>query len=126
MRMNDLAKKTRPSEVARKSSTYKMRVHRRALPAVPRRPLEEKRHRHPKDLGNVLEAAGADAVGSLLVFLESFEGEAMAGRTAQLGQIPWQLHRRPVPTPLERTVPSIGTGEIRTIPSQSTESHACQ
>jgi hypothetical protein len=37
------------------------------------RALEEKRNRHLKDLGKVLQAAGADAVGSLLVFLNLLE-----------------------------------------------------
>jgi hypothetical protein len=35
--------------------------------------LEEERNRHLKDLGNVLQAAGADAIGALLVFLNLLE-----------------------------------------------------
>jgi hypothetical protein len=32
--------------------------------------LEEERNRHPKDLGNMLQSAGADAIGALLVLLK--------------------------------------------------------
>jgi hypothetical protein len=35
--------------------------------------LEEERNRHLKDLGDMLQAAGADAVGALLVFLNLLE-----------------------------------------------------
>ena len=38
-----------------------------------RRALKEKRNRHPKDLGDVLQSAGADAVGTVLVFLNLLE-----------------------------------------------------
>jgi hypothetical protein len=38
-----------------------------------RRALEEKRNRHLEDLGDVLQAAGADAVSSLFVFLDLLE-----------------------------------------------------
>src|SRR5580692_801158 len=38
--------------------------------------LEEERNRHLKDLGNVLQAAGADAIGALLVFLDLLECQA--------------------------------------------------
>src|SRR5664280_693330 len=38
--------------------------------------FEEKRNRHLQDVGNMLQPAGADAVGALLVFLHLLEGEA--------------------------------------------------
>jgi hypothetical protein len=38
-----------------------------------RRTFEEKRDRHLKDLGDVLQAAGADAIGPFLVFLDLLE-----------------------------------------------------
>jgi hypothetical protein len=40
------------------------------------RPLEEERNLHLKDLGNMLQAAGADAIGALLVFLNLLECQA--------------------------------------------------
>src|SRR5687768_13674264 len=38
--------------------------------------FEEKRNRHLKDVRDLLQAAGADAVGALLVFLHLLEGQA--------------------------------------------------
>jgi hypothetical protein len=46
------------------------RVHRGAGDA-----FEQERHRDLKDFGNLLQAAGADAVGALLVFLDLLEGQ---------------------------------------------------
>lgn len=40
-----------------------------------RRPFEEKRDRHLKYLGDLLKSAGADAVGSLFVFLDLLKCE---------------------------------------------------
>jgi hypothetical protein len=40
---------------------------------IARRPLKEKRHRYKKDLGQLMKAAGADAVGALLVLLDLLE-----------------------------------------------------
>src|SRR5258705_3530259 len=40
-----------------------------------RRAFEEERHRHLQDVRHVLQAARADAVGALLVFLHLLEGD---------------------------------------------------
>src|SRR5262249_58179146 len=37
--------------------------------------VEEKRKRDPQDLGKVLQAAGADAVGPLLIFLDLLKSD---------------------------------------------------
>ena len=41
-----------------------------------RRAFEEKRNRHLQNIGDLLQAAGADAVGAFLVFLHLLEGQA--------------------------------------------------
>src|SRR5579862_8353202 len=41
-----------------------------------RRALEEERDRHLKDIRNMLQPAGADAVGAFLVFLDLLKGQA--------------------------------------------------
>ena len=40
------------------------------------RSLEEKRHRHTKDVRHQMKAAGADAVGALLVLLDLLERQS--------------------------------------------------
>ena len=52
-----------------------------------RRAFEEKRNRHLKDLGEVLKAAGADAVGTLLVFLKLLERQAEGIRDIGLAHV---------------------------------------
>ena len=78
MRMNALVSESRPRW--RGSRTHRParapRPCRRHAPGMLRRAFEEKRHRHLQDMGNLLQAAGADAVGALLVFLHLLEGEA--------------------------------------------------
>jgi hypothetical protein len=49
--------------------------------------FEEKWDRHIKDLGDVLKAAGADAVGSLLVFLDLLECQPEGVREFRLAHI---------------------------------------
>ena len=41
-----------------------------------RRAFEEERHRYLQDIGDLLQPAGADTVGALLVFLNLLEGQA--------------------------------------------------
>ncbi len=50
-------------------------AHAAAMPARRRRALEEKRNRHLQDVAHLLQAAGADAVGALFVFLHLLEGQ---------------------------------------------------
>jgi hypothetical protein len=65
----------------REKSTYVTRYRRPTFWAfremkLVRRPLKEKRHWYPKDLGQLMKAAGADAVGALLVLLDLLERQS--------------------------------------------------
>jgi hypothetical protein len=51
------------------------------------RALEEERDRHLQDLGNVLQSAGADAVGPLFVFLDLLECQPEGVREIGLAHI---------------------------------------
>jgi uncharacterized protein YjiS (DUF1127 family) len=55
-----------------------------------RRALEEKRNRHLKDLGYVLQSAGADAVETLLVFLNLLEYQPEGVRDIGLAHIEYE------------------------------------
>jgi hypothetical protein len=52
-----------------------------------RRTLKEKRHRYLKDVRQSVKAAGADAVGALLVFLDLLECQAQTVRQLHLGEV---------------------------------------
>jgi hypothetical protein len=52
-----------------------------------RRPLKEKRHRYMKDVRQPMKAAGADAVGALLVLLDLLECQAQTLRQLHLGEV---------------------------------------
>jgi hypothetical protein len=52
-----------------------------------RRPLKEKRHRYMKDVRQLMKAAGANAVGALLVFLDLLEGQFESVRQLHLSQV---------------------------------------
>jgi hypothetical protein len=77
MQVNALTK-SKPSEVARKSLTNEGEgassdSSAAGQPSGAGAPSKKKRDRHLKDLGDVLQAAGADAIGPLLVFLDLLE-----------------------------------------------------
>ena len=77
--------KVKPSDVARKSFTYELGVgnlHSRSRLA--RRSVEEKWNRHLKDLRDLLQPAGANAVGSLLIFLNLLKRQSKPVRKVGL------------------------------------------
>ena len=92
MRMNAFTK-SKPSDVARKSLTYDGRgsfsrpLSRLRDAGRGGRALEEKWNRHLKDLGEVLQAAGADPIGPLLVFLDLLESQPEGVRHVGLAHI---------------------------------------
>jgi hypothetical protein len=49
--------------------------------------LKEKRHRYTKDLGQLMKAAGADAVGTLLVFLDLLERQSQTVGQLRLTEV---------------------------------------
>jgi hypothetical protein len=76
----------------REKSTYVARYRRPTLWALremqlTRRPLKEERYRHTKDVGQMLETAGTDAVGALLVFLHLLEGQSQTIRQLRLTEV---------------------------------------
>lgn len=58
------------------------------LPPSSIHPVEEESHRHLKALGDGVQAAGADAVGALLVFLDLLKGHAHSLAQRLLGNTP--------------------------------------
>jgi hypothetical protein len=69
----------------REKSTYVTRYRRPTFWAfrqmkLARRPLKEKRHRYPKDVRQLMKAAGANAVGALLVLLDLLERQSQTIR----------------------------------------------
>jgi hypothetical protein len=76
----------------REKSTHVIRYRRPTFWAfwemkLARRSLEEKRHRHAKDVRHLMKAAGADAVGALLVFLHLLEGQSQTVGQLRLTQV---------------------------------------
>ena len=77
--------KAKPSDVARKSFTYRVEVgNLHGRPCVARRSVKEKRNRHLKDLRDLLQPAGTNTVGSLLVFLHLLKRQSKPVRKARL------------------------------------------
>jgi len=57
------------------------------MPAPAGAPSKEERDRHLKDLGDLLQAAGADAVGPFLVFLNLLECQSKCVRNIGLAHV---------------------------------------
>jgi hypothetical protein len=63
-----------------------------------RRPLKEKRHRYTKDVRQLVKAAGADAVGALLVLLDLLEGQSQSVRQLRLCKVEHKSSHADAPT----------------------------
>jgi hypothetical protein len=63
-----------------------------------RRSFKEKRHRHVKDVRELLKTAGANAVGALLVLLDLLEGKCQSVRQLRLCKVEHKSSHANAPT----------------------------